>query len=159
TVPTPVRRFSSALELTRKPERGLCKSEISKIRLILFGCRFEAAPFDFTATQLWQACGGPAGREDVGNARMKRAHASTHTSPGNTERNMPMQSELRAASSSTGMLWIGRILSTLPVLFLLFDGVMKLVKPTVVVETTVRLGYPESVIVPLGVILLCCTVL
>lgn len=71
-----------------------------------------------------------------------------------------MQSELRAASkSSKGMLWTGRVVSALPALFLVFDGAMKLVKPDFVVEATVRLGYAESVIVPLGVVLLCCTVL
>lgn len=57
------------------------------------------------------------------------------------------------------MLWTGRILSGLPALFLLFDGAMKLVKPTVVVETTVKLGYPESVIIGLGIVLLACTLL
>ena len=36
---------------------------------------------------------------------------------------------------------------------------MKLVKPQFVVDATVRLGYPENVIVPLGVVLLVCTVL
>jgi DoxX-like family len=39
------------------------------------------------------------------------------------------------------------------------DGVMKLVKPAVVVEVTVKLGYPERVIVPLGFVLLACTAL
>jgi hypothetical protein len=39
------------------------------------------------------------------------------------------------------------------------DGVMKLVKPRVVVEATVRLGYPESVILGLGIVLITCTVL
>ncbi len=57
------------------------------------------------------------------------------------------------------MLWTGRVLSTLPTLFLLFDGVMKLMKPKPVVEGTVQLGYPESVIVGLGVVLLGCTIL
>jgi hypothetical protein len=36
---------------------------------------------------------------------------------------------------------------------------MKLVKPAPVVEATVRLGYPESVILGLGVVLLLCTAL
>ena len=56
-------------------------------------------------------------------------------------------------------LWAGRILSFLPALFLLFDGIMKLVKPAVVVEATVRLGYPERVILPLGVVLVTCTLI
>jgi hypothetical protein len=55
--------------------------------------------------------------------------------------------------------WAGRIISALPALFLLMDGVMKLIKPAVVVEGTVRLGYPETVILPLGIVSLACTVL
>src|SRR5262249_14869419 len=55
--------------------------------------------------------------------------------------------------------WTGGILSVLPALFLLFDAAMKLVKPAFVVEATVGLGYAETVIVPLGVVLLVCTVL
>ena len=56
------------------------------------------------------------------------------------------------------MLWTGRILSAVPVLFLLGDGVMKLIKPPLVVEATTQLGYPESVIVGLGIVLLVCTI-
>ena len=56
-------------------------------------------------------------------------------------------------------LWIGRIVSGLPALFLLVDGVMKLFKPPVVVEATVNLGYPESTIIPIGVVLIISTVL
>jgi hypothetical protein len=60
---------------------------------------------------------------------------------------------------SKGTLWAGRIISGLPVLFLLIDGAMKLVKPAPVVEATVGLGYPESVIVPIGVVLFVCTII
>jgi hypothetical protein len=42
-------------------------------------------------------------------------------------------------------------------LFLIVDAAMKLAKPAVVVQTTVQLGYPESVIVWLGIVLLLCT--
>ena len=55
--------------------------------------------------------------------------------------------------------WIGLVMSGLPALFLLVDGVMKLFEPAVVVDTTVQLGFPEAVILPLGVVLLACTVL
>jgi hypothetical protein len=44
-------------------------------------------------------------------------------------------------------------------LFLLLDGIFKLIKPAVVVETTVHLGYSESAIVPIGIVLITCTVL
>jgi hypothetical protein len=57
------------------------------------------------------------------------------------------------------MRWTGRIISILPALFLLMDGVMKLFKPAPVVEATVKLGYPENVIVPLGIVLTGCTIL
>jgi hypothetical protein len=60
---------------------------------------------------------------------------------------------------SKGRLWTGRILSTLPVLFMLMDGVMKLMKPDFVVKATVQLGFPENVIAPLGIIVLICTIL
>ena len=70
-----------------------------------------------------------------------------------------MQTNDRPAPVSTARLWGGRIASGIPALFLLVDGAMKLAKPTVVVEATVQLGYPESVIVALGILLLACTVL
>ena len=55
--------------------------------------------------------------------------------------------------------WAGLIVSGLPALFLLLDGAAKLFKPAPVVEGTVRLGYSESVILPLGIALLVCTIL
>lgn len=70
-----------------------------------------------------------------------------------------MQPYVAPAGVSKGALWTGRIISALAALFMLFDGAMKLVKPGFVVEATAKLGYPESVIVPLGAILLVCTVL
>ena len=42
---------------------------------------------------------------------------------------------------------------------MIVDGVMKLVKPEIVVKATVDLGYNESVIVPIGIVLLLCTAL
>jgi hypothetical protein len=60
---------------------------------------------------------------------------------------------------SKAMVWTGRVLSTLAVLFCLMDGIMKLVKPPIVVQSTVELGYPESAILPIGLVLLVCTVL
>lgn len=70
-----------------------------------------------------------------------------------------MQSASRTAPVSKATRWAGRILSGLAALFLLADSVGKLVKPAPVVEGTVRLGYPESVIIGLGTVLLVCTVL
>ena len=70
-----------------------------------------------------------------------------------------MQSNDGTVPVSNARLWRGRIASGIPALFLLVDGAMKLAKPTVVVDTTVQLGYPESVIVSLGIVLLAPTIL
>ncbi len=55
--------------------------------------------------------------------------------------------------------WAGRILSGWAALFFVVDGGMKLFKPPVVVQSTVQLGYAESDIVGIGIVLLACTVL
>ena len=55
--------------------------------------------------------------------------------------------------------WAGYIVSALPVLFLLMDAVMKLAKPEFVVTATTELGYKESVIIPLGIVLLASVIL
>ena len=68
-----------------------------------------------------------------------------------------MQAEPIAVSKGT--LWASRIVSGFVALFFLFDGAMKLVKPEFVVKETVRLGYRESTIVPIGVVLIVCTIL
>ena len=70
-----------------------------------------------------------------------------------------MESDNQTVSVSKKALWAGRIVSALPVLFLLMDGVMKLFKPAVVVDATLKVGYAESTIVPLGIVLLACTIL
>src|SRR5262245_30849651 len=70
-----------------------------------------------------------------------------------------MQPYTQTARGSKIMFWAGWVMSALPALFLLMDGVMKLVKPTFVVDATVRLGYPESVIIGLGIVLIACTIL
>lgn len=66
---------------------------------------------------------------------------------------------MHAEPMSKGTLWVGRIISGLPALFLLMDGAMKLFKPAFVVDATVKLGYPENVIIPIGVVLIICTIL
>ena len=50
-------------------------------------------------------------------------------------------------------------MSVLVVLFLLFDPSLKLLRLAPALEATARLGYPVSVVFPLGIVLLACTVL
>ena len=63
------------------------------------------------------------------------------------------------SSGSTATRWTGYVMTILPSLFLLLDGVMKLFKPRFVVEATMQLGYQESAILPIGIVLVICTVL
>lgn len=61
--------------------------------------------------------------------------------------------------NSKHMLWVSYIMSTLPVLMLLFSGIMKLIKPPSVMEGFAHLGYDESVTLGLGVVELLATLL
>ncbi len=70
-----------------------------------------------------------------------------------------MQSQIQTAPVSKVALWTGRIVSGLLAFLLFVDGVAKLFKPAPVVEGTIRLGYPESSIIPLGIVLLISVVL
>ena len=62
-------------------------------------------------------------------------------------------------ATTTKRPWAGYFISALPALFLLMDAMGKFFKPEAVVTGTTDLGYHESVIFPLGVLLLICTVL
>lgn len=64
-----------------------------------------------------------------------------------------------AAPASAAQRWVGRVLSGLAVVFLLFDGLMKVLRAQPAVEGTVQLGYPESTVVGIGLILLACLAL
>ncbi|MBI1775342.1 MAG: DoxX family protein [Proteobacteria bacterium] len=57
------------------------------------------------------------------------------------------------------MIWTGRIMSGLVILFLIFDGVTKLIKIDPVVEAFAQLGYPDSLALPIGIIVLACAAL
>jgi len=76
-----------------------------------------------------------------------------------TKRIRTNESEVETAPVPKGRLWTGRIMSGLPALFLFLDGIGKLAKPKPVVDGTIQLGYPESVLLGLGIVLLICTIL
>ena len=69
-----------------------------------------------------------------------------------------MQSTNQTATPSKKRLWAGRIISAIPVLLLLFSGVMKLMKPAPVLQGFAHYGYPESLIVGIGILEIACTV-
>jgi hypothetical protein len=57
------------------------------------------------------------------------------------------------------MVWIGRIVSAVPILMLLFSGGMKVVKPDLVEEEWKRLGWEVSSITAIGIVELACTLI
>jgi hypothetical protein len=65
-----------------------------------------------------------------------------------------MQSNIQPVSKRT--LWVGYIVSALPVL-LLFSAVLKLMKPVQVVEGFAHFGFPEDLVFKLGILELFCT--
>ena len=73
------------------------------------------------------------------------------------EEKKTMQSGTQTAPASKKRLWAGRVISTLVVLFLLFDAIAKLMKLAPVLQAFARLGYSESLAVPIGILLLACT--
>src|ERR1700730_4914065 len=72
-----------------------------------------------------------------------------------------MPTIVETAPVSKPALWTGRVLSGLVIVFLLFDGAIKLVPWPIVTETMDRIGYgsSESLARTLGVITVACTVL
>jgi DoxX-like family len=64
----------------------------------------------------------------------------------------------RDAPNSPMRLWAGRIISALPALLLLFSGTMKLLKVPAVIEGMAHYGYPEHLIVFIGMLEVGCTI-
>jgi len=60
---------------------------------------------------------------------------------------------------SNGAIWVGRGLSGLVTLFLLFDGAIKLIPLDIVITTSLQLGIPTDLARTLGVLTLIGTVL
>lgn len=70
-----------------------------------------------------------------------------------------MPPDPQSPTVSKGALWASRISSTLIVLFLIMDAVMKFVKPAPVVSAFDHFGLPLRLSVPMGIILLACNFL
>jgi DoxX-like protein len=70
-----------------------------------------------------------------------------------------MSSDIQGAAIGRGRLWSARIMSALAMLFLLLDAVIHLIKPAAVVDAFIKLGYPLSASVGIGVVELLCLVL
>ena len=70
-----------------------------------------------------------------------------------------MTSDTQPAPVSKGILWTGRVLSTLAVLMMASGAIMKLMKPEFQIEGMEKLGWPERYAVVLGILELTCTLI
>lgn len=64
---------------------------------------------------------------------------------------------MTSTAPSKGSLWAGRTITALVLLFLLFDGITKVLKVPAVLAASAQLGYPVSAIPGIGIVLLVCT--
>jgi len=67
-----------------------------------------------------------------------------------------MPTDFQTPSGSKAMLWTGRIMSGVVVLFLFMDGATKLMMIPAVVDATAQIGYPLDLVRPIGIIGLVC---
>jgi len=65
--------------------------------------------------------------------------------------------DFSATAVSKKGLWTGRILSGLAILFLVFDGVTKVMKVPAVMQASAQMQYPLRLIPVIGIVLLVCT--
>jgi DoxX-like protein len=56
------------------------------------------------------------------------------------------------------ILWTGRIVSALPAVVLLLSGVMKLTQAPAVVQGLAHFGYPEHLILGIGIVEIACAI-
>ena len=67
-----------------------------------------------------------------------------------------MQEPTLGAPSSKASIWAGRIITTLVVLLLVFDGAIKALKLPGAVDGAVQAGYLAGQVMPIGLVLLAC---
>ena len=70
-----------------------------------------------------------------------------------------MSSTAVPGATSKGMLWRGRVISALVVLFMLFDCITKIIKLPQVIDASAKMGFTVSMVVGVGWTLLACVIL
>jgi hypothetical protein len=65
----------------------------------------------------------------------------------------------RHAVASKAALWAGWVISVLPVLLMLFSASLKLSKVPAAVEGFGKFGYGEHLLLPLGIVEVCCALI
>lgn len=72
---------------------------------------------------------------------------------------VPSHGTTSSSGISGRQVWAGRVLTGLAVVFLLFDITIKILQSPEAIKGTTELGWPASVILPLGIVQLVCLVL
>lgn len=70
-----------------------------------------------------------------------------------------MDAGIGTAQSSKGMIWTGRIISGIVVLFLLFTTTFGLIHKAESIKHMTEYGYPESTYMPISIVLVICVLL
>ena len=70
-----------------------------------------------------------------------------------------MQATVGKTTTAKPVLWVGRVISAVAILFLIFDCVVKVMQMPQAVEPTVKFGYAASLVPVLGILELACLVL
>lgn len=71
----------------------------------------------------------------------------------------PVLSPIPTAKPSKAIFWTSVVLSAIPVALLIFSAVLKLTKSAQVVQGFTQMGFSESVIIPIGIAELLCTLI
>ncbi len=61
-----------------------------------------------------------------------------------------MSSTVVPGATSKGMLWTGRVISALVVLFMLFDCITKIIKLPQVIDASAKMGFTVGMVVGVG---------
>jgi DoxX-like family len=67
-----------------------------------------------------------------------------------------MQAATQTVPTVKTTIWAGRIISAFAILFLIFDGVVKVLSMAPAVEASTQLGYPAGLVVGIGILELAC---
>lgn len=70
-----------------------------------------------------------------------------------------MSAATEPKAPSKALIWVGRIMSTIPVLLLTMSACMKIARPPMVIEGFEKAGYPTDILLGLGIVELVCTIL
>jgi hypothetical protein len=67
-----------------------------------------------------------------------------------------MLAATQPVSGTKPIIWTGRVISALAILFLAFDSIIKVLNTAPAVEATTQLGYPAGLVIGLGILELAC---